>query len=44
MYIPTYCGIAGLLRAPLAPDYLTYVGWILAHKHYGRMKKQKLRR
>lgn len=26
------------------PDYMTYVGWILSKKHYGKMKRGKLRR
>lgn len=41
MYIPTYGGAAELLRVPLAPDYLTYVGWILAKKHYGRTRRNR---
>lgn len=44
MYIPAYGGAAELLRTPLTPDYLTYVGRILAKKHYGRMKSGKSRR
>lgn len=44
MYGPTYGGAAELLRVTFTPDYLTYVGWILAKKHYGIMKKQKSRR
>lgn len=23
------------------PDYMTYVGWILSKKHYGKMKRGK---
>ncbi len=24
-----------------APDYMTYVGWIVSKQHYGKMKKRK---
>lgn len=27
-----------------APDYLTYIRWILSKRHYGKMNKRKSRR
>lgn len=36
--------LMNIQRILTPPDYMTYVGWILSKKHYGKMKKRKLRR
>lgn len=41
-----YCSALEMLdvqRMQLAPDYATYVRWILSKKHYGNNRKRKSR-
>jgi hypothetical protein len=47
MYTPSYGSALEMLeiqRMLAPPDYTIYVGWILSKKHYGKIKKRKLRR